>query len=77
MHNLKAATSALIFGMGMGIFCYLGPWENAHGKGAFIVDLLVNPVVGWLGAIGGAVLYATFGVLVAALVLSGQIEAHK
>lgn len=74
MSRLNAAVSALFLGTAFGALSYYGPWTNVHGRGRFFTDLVINPMVGWLGNIGATAFFATFGVLLAALAVGGNLN---
>ena len=75
MNRLNAAVSALFLGTIFGVLSYYGPWTEVHGRIRFFTDLIINPMVGWLGNIGGAAFFATFGVWLAILAVSGNLRA--
>ncbi len=74
MNRLSAALSALFLGTIFAVLSYYGPWTEVHGRMRFFADLVINPMVGWLGNIGGTVFFAMFGVLLAVLALSGNLR---
>ena len=74
MNRANAAVSALLLGTIFGTLSYYGPWTDVHGRIRFFSDLIINPIVGWFGNVGAAVFFATFGILLAVLAVSGNMR---
>lgn len=72
--RLQAAFYALFLGAFLSGFSLYGPWTNVHGRARFFFDLFINPAVGFFGNIGAAFFFATFGLLSAALALTGNLR---
>ena len=74
MTRLKAALSALFLGTTFAVMSFYGPWTNVHGRGRFFTDIVINPMVGWLGSFVATVFFGMFGILLAALAMSGNLR---
>ena len=74
MSRVAASLNALVLGAILAALSFYGPWTNVHGRLRFFSDIVINPLVGFFGNIGAAFFFATLGMLLAGLALTGNLR---